>query len=468
MKEILIKIAIVILLFLSTFFVFSSLQNKEMFDSTLGQLTQNYGTYTADNKISIYETEHPYEQLNDETALKWDGNIYYNIRQNYYNNGDSKYSFFPLFPLFWKATQAGILSIGLINYLLFAFSVMLFSFIFLKQLNISLFEKNCIFALAIILPPIISYYLPYAEALFSLTFAMALWGLIKKKYWLFGIFMLLFAMTRPVFMIVGLSFIIIEIFYFIRHRNFAHLLKQLLLKLAPFLLGTFIVFFLFFLNSGSFFKYFESNNTYWNVTFGFPSKISDWSIEGYGMNIFAIFFVIFPSAFFLLKNFIQLLKSPKTIDLPTVFKGDESFIKEYFLNLSMVYFWGVFCYTLFFQDGSLNGLSRYIMASPFFYIYLFSMVSMLRKIKVRTFLILAISLSAASFLMLTCLPKLDPAINFRDSGFFTLLLDFFLLFSFRYMRNYLKVIALVIIAFYNIIWITYLYDIYLCDGWIFT
>ena len=275
-------------------------------------------------------------------------------------------------------------------------------------------------------------------------------------------------MTRPIFLIVGLSFVIIDIYYYIKHRNFSHFIKELSLKLYPLLLGTFIVFFMFYLNSGSFTKYFESNYAGWKVAFSIPQKISDWSTEGFGMNVFTIFFVIIPSLIILINNFVKLIRSEKSKELPTVFKGNLSFIKEYFFNFSIVYFWGIFFYVIFFQNGSLNGLSRYIFASPFIFIYLFNVIPVLKKLNTSIFFILINVLLVASLIMLTGFRKLDPSLNFNDSGFFTLFLDFIFLFSIKYMNNIVKIFSLLILILYNIVWITYLYNIYLCNGWIFT
>jgi len=467
MKEFIYKISIVIFLFLCTFFIFKMLQRPAIYDSTLKKITHTYVRDSV-NKALVWKVNKPYYYRDNKNALRWDGVCYYDISVNYYNRGDWKYSFFPLFPLFWKIFSFGIQYIGLINYLLFALSIILLSKYFFKDQTLSFLENICVFVVALVLPPIVTYYLPYADALFTLTFALALWGLIKNKYWLFFVFIQLFAMTRPVFMIVGLAFIIIDIFYFFKHRNFSHFIKELSLKLYPLLLGTFIVFFLFYLNSGSFTKYFESNSVHWKVAFSIPHKITDWSAEGFGMNVFTIFFILIPSLIIFINNFIKLLRSEKTNELPTVFKGDLSFIKEYFFNFSVVYFWGIFFYVIFFQNGSLNGLNRYIFASPFTYIYLFGIVQVLKKVNTNTFLILTNFLLVASLIMLCSFPKLDPALNFNDSGFFTLFLDFIFLYSMKFMKNYWKIISLSIIVFYNIIWITYLYNIYLCDGWIFT
>jgi hypothetical protein len=448
------------------------LQRPAVYDSTLKHVTHTYVRDDVDSTI-VWKVDHPYYWRDRNNALRWDGLIYYEIRENYYNPdplhpGDYKFGFFPLFPLLWKVFPIGILYIGFVNYLLFGIAVILLSIFLFKEPDISYSEKICTFIVALILPPIVTYYLPYADALFTITFALALWGLIKNKYWLFFICIQLFSMTRPVFLIIGLAFIIIDIYYLFKHRNIAHFFKELGLKLYPLLLGTITVFFLFYLNSGSFFKYFESCSENWHFAFSFPTKISDWSPEGYGMNVFTIFFILVPSLILFINNFIKMVRSEKTKELPTVFKGDFSFIKEYFFNFSIVYFWGVFLYVLFFQNGSLNGLSRYIIASPFILVYLFGIMSKLKNIKTNTFVVLINVFAIASLIMLVSLPKLNAGINFSDSGFFTLFLDFIFLFSMRFMKNNVRIVSLAIIVLYNIIWITYLYNIYLCNGWIYT
>jgi hypothetical protein len=472
MKPLIYKIAIAIALFLGTFIVFKLLQRPAVYNATLKHITYTYFTY-ADNTTGIYKVDNPYSWRDNKNALRWDGWDYYKIRVDYYHpdlkiKGTWKYGFFPLFPLLWKVSHIGVLYIGLFNYLLFGIAVILFSIFLFKETALSYSEKICTFVVALILPPVVTYYLPYADALSTLTFALALWGLFKKKYSLFFFFILLFAMTRPMFLIVGLAFIIMEIYYLFKHRNFTHFIKELSLKLFPLLLGMIIVFLMFWHSSGTFFIYFESCAQNWNIGFSIPKKIFDWSLEGYGMNVFTIFFILIPSSILFISNFIKLLRSEKTNDLPTVFKGDLSFIKEYFLNFSTVCFWGVFLYVLFFQNGSLNGLSRYIIASPFMLIYLFGVIPLLKKIKANHFNAFTVVLSMAGLYMLIFVFKQKPSITFSDSGFFTLFLDFIFIYSMKYMKNYVKIISLSILVFYNVIWITYLYNVYLCNGWIFT
>lgn len=461
------KIAIVVCIFLLTFFIFKLLQRPEIYNSTFKKVTH---TYVRDDviKSNVWKVNQPFYYRDSQNSLRWDGLNYFDIRENYYNYGDWKYAFFPLFPLVWKVLNIDITLIGLFNYLLFGFSAILFSMFFFKDAGTSLKERLCVFVISLLLPTIVIFYMPYAEALFVFTFALAMWGLMKNKYWMFFVGIQLFAMTRPIFTIVGLAFIIIDVFYFIKHKNFSHFIKELSLKLYPLLIGTFIVFFMFYLNSGSFTKYFEANYNNWKMTFGIPHKITDWSVEAYGMNVFTILFVLLPSFIVFINNFIKLLRSEKTNELQSVFNGDRNFIREYFFNISIVYFWGVFVFVLFYQHGSLNGLHRYVFGSPFLYIYLFCVYQKLKEIKGNNFFIAINFLLIAGLFMLVSIPKLDQPLNFNDSGFFTLLLDLIFIFSLKYMKDVVKIFSLAILSLYNIIWLVYLYNIYLCDGWIFT
>ena len=234
-------------------------------------------------------------------------------------------------------------------------------------------------------------------------------------------------------------------------------------------IGVGIVFSMYYINSGSFTKYFEAVNKYWPQEFGFPHKISDWSVESLGMNIFTWFFVVIPSAILFAFNALKYLKSSKPVAPESVFNGNFNFIKEYFLNNSIIHFWGVFLCVFLYQGGSLNGLSRYVFVSPFFYIFYFVFYSQLREIKIKKLLYLFIPAFCVSAYILLTVPKhLQPEINFHDMGFFCFLFSLIFLVSLKYMSQRFKVAVLLLLAIFNIVWITFLYNIYICDGWIFT
>lgn len=461
------KVTLIICLFLSTFLIFKLLQKPQIFDATLKKITHTYVRDSVNENI-IWKVQQPYYYMDTANTVRWDGVIYKDIKDNYYSNGDWKYGFFPLFPIFWKITNISSLFIGLINYLLFGISVLINSNLFLKEKIKSFTERLCVFTTSLILPPIVTYYLPYADALTTFTFSMAMYGIFTKRYWVYFISIFLFATSRPIFVHVGLAFLMLDSLFFLRHLNFKHFIKEITLKLLPLVCGTILVFFLFYLNSGSFFKYFEAISQYWKTSFSIPNQISDWSIESFAINIFIIFFIILPSLIIFFKHIVKLYFSKDNKEPQSIFKGNTFFIKDYFFYISIIYSTGVLVYTMFYQNGTLNGLNRYIFVSPFFLIYFFYVYQYLKEIPWWIFIISVGLLLIPSIIMLTSFDKIDPEINFSDVGFFILLLDTIFLFSLKYLNSFMKVSLMIIITLLNLTLITYLYNIYLCNGWIYT
>lgn len=450
-----------------TFFIFSLFQNPVIFQNTLAKITHTYARDTV-VKSNVWKVESPYYYKNQKNQLSWDAGIYNDIRYRYYSDKDQTYAFFPLFPMVWKFFNVVIDNITFFNYLLFCLAIVILSSLFLNTEKLSDTESIFVFLVTLTLPMVVVIYLPYAEAIFILTFSLALWGWIKNKYWVYFIFMTLFAMTRPVFLNVGLALIIADFLLFIKHKNAVRFLKELMLKITPIVVGTVIVFYLFYLNSGNFFKYFDTVERLWNVKFHFPSQITDWSVEGFGMNVFTIFFIILLSAILLATAFLKAWKIGQKNNPAEETNNDVQYAKEYFFNVSMLYFCGVFVTLIFFQNGSMNGLCRYIFSSPFIYIFLFCLYSDYNQIKLKKILLFFIPAVILSFLMLIGFEKYEPKINFSDSGYFTFLLSFFYMFFMKRMHSVLRMTLLIIIILYNLVWVTYLYNMFLCNAWIYT
>ena len=112
------------------------------------------------------------------------------------------------------------------------------------------------------------YYLPYAESLFTLTLAIASWGLVKKKYWIFFIGAYAFAMTRPAVLIFIFAIIGADLRYLFVHRNFNYFFKEVALKALPFALGYFTVTLILYVYCGSWTAYFDAR-TFWPTETGF-------------------------------------------------------------------------------------------------------------------------------------------------------------------------------------------------------
>ena len=172
-KEASLQFVLVVFLFLSSYFIFKLFQKPLIYEQTMGKITHTYMRDTV-NKSYVFTVNKPFYYRNPKNLASWDAGHYLHIRNNYYK-GDWYYAFFPLFPLAWKASGISIIYIGLVNYLLFGISLILLAFIFLKERFRSVTDKLIVMAFGLTLPPIVVYYMPYAEALFTLTFALAVW-----------------------------------------------------------------------------------------------------------------------------------------------------------------------------------------------------------------------------------------------------------------------------------------------------
>ena len=85
--------------------------------------------------------------------------------------------------------------------------------VFLRDSVYSSSEKILIYIACLSFPSVIIYLLPYSEAVFTATFLLALWGLTRRKYWIYFIFMMLAAMTRASVIIVIASIVATDLFF---------------------------------------------------------------------------------------------------------------------------------------------------------------------------------------------------------------------------------------------------------------
>jgi len=465
------KIVIIISSFLLGLVIFMGLQNKTVFKYTLGVITftnQHVGPANSFiQDVDIVKTEHPYTTFDEANFVRWDVGFYNYMKDNGYGKEDTwpgigTYAFSPLFPFIWKISQLSAKYIGILNYLMFAFSILILSSLFLSTKDFNNVDQLCIFALALTLPSVFSFYIPYCESTFIFTMSIALWGLFKEKFWLFFIGLIAFALSRPSFLIVGLAFICTDIYFLILHKNYKLFIRELGLKLLPLFIGMFITFFLQYLHSGSFFKMFEVHSLFWDHNIQIPRTISDWSLEGYGMSIFSIVCIVFPVSLILFTHF---LKHRKNKMYPSVSLFSTHNRRQYLFTFSMIYFVGNFFFVLLTQAGNLNGLHRYILESPFFYIFLFILASKLKPIDLKIQLRILIPMVIIGFLALIHGPY-QHGISFLDMGYFFLVLSMTYFIFFNRMTMPLKIRLLAVLIFLNTVWLTYLINNFLNNSFI--
>jgi hypothetical protein len=334
--------------------------------------------------------------------------------------------------------------------------------LFISPADFGKVDQICLFVLALTLPSVFSFYIPYCESTFIFTMSIALWGLFKEKYWLFYVALVAFALSRPSFLIVGVTFICTDLYFLVKNKNFKIFIRELSMKLAPIVVGMLITFYIQYLNSGNFFKMFEVHSRYWNHNFQIPLTIADWSTEGYGMNIFSIFIITVPSFLFLTFYFLKNHDSKK---LPAVSLFSVETRRQYLFTLSMVYFVGNFMFVFLTQGGNLNGLHRYILVSPFFYVFFFIFIKELKEIDFKYVLIILIPMAFLGYLLLGNGPY-QHKITFLDMGYFLLVFTTFYFVLFNRMKNPLKITLLLLLVPCNTIWLTYLFNHFLNNAYI--
>ncbi|MCA1764068.1 MAG: hypothetical protein ABR574_13260 [Cryomorphaceae bacterium] len=446
------------------FGVFTLLQSDKIYQHTLGKISQNYERTGSWGNYEIKKVTKPYTALNNENLLRWDAVIYECLSNNMYTEGETCYgnvraAFFPLFPVFWRLSGASPIGISLVNYLVFIASM---AFLFIHLFRGKPRDRLPTFAVLITLPSAIIYYIPYTEAFFLLTMTIAAIGIIKEKYGVYVIGALLMATVRPATAFVLLAILAVELALLIRNKQMGLFFKRATIKAVPFLIGYLIVILIQYIYSGSWTAYLDAQK-FWAGSIQGIKGISDWSVEGFGMNVFAIFFVAIPALLFAIYSLATFKSkegvfSKMTSDRPAL----------YLLMISVFYLAGIFVFTLITSGGNLHSFFRFTLASPFFYIAVLICLNELPRISSKLFAGVFVVFGAFLFLFLHFTAYGGEVMQFSFLGLFLSALAFLYLGIRKSLSKLPDGAACILIAAANIVWNTYLFNHFLSDGWIFT
>ncbi len=469
--EFYIRIIIIAAVFLLGLAIFKSLQQEAVFKNTLGRIAFTYenisetGNYKPE--VDIIKSDKPYTSLAEENFVHWDVKFFKYMAENGYGKdiswpGEGTHAFSPLFPFIWRISQLPAKYVVILNYLMFALSLLLLSNIFISPADFGRRDRILLFTFALTLPSVFTFVIPYCEATFMLTMSLAIWGLFRRKMWLFYTGLVLFAMSRPSFFLVATAIICTDVYFLILNKDWKSFPKELGLKLLPIFAGVMITFFIQYLASGNFFKMFQVHQMFWQHFFQYPRTISDWSVEGYGMNIFAMICIALPAAFFMFTYFLKHYEGRQN---PSISLFSPETAKKYLLGLSVVYFFGNFLFVFFHQGGNLNGLHRYILVSPFFYMFLFILAPKVKSISLIRELTILVPVAFIGYLFLVNGPY-QHKISFLDTGYFLLVFSAMYFIMFNRLKAPLKITLLGVLVFCNTVWLTYLFNHFLNDAYI--
>jgi hypothetical protein len=459
---ILIGLGIINLLIIITVFVL--LQNEQIYKQTMARFSQNYERVGDWNNYEIKKVTKPFLEINNENILQWDASIYKCISDRMYQTEDDCYGnvrsvFFPLFPLLWKWTNSSPIGISLINYLLFVLSI---SILLIHLLQTSISEKLIVYSVLLTLPSAIFFYIPYTEALFLLTMTIAAIGLVKDKYWLIFLALLLMAMVRPATIFVLFAFFATELLICIEKRNIRQLLKRMVFLTIPFFLGYFFSLVIQYIYTNSWTSFIDAQS-HWAGGLQAITQITDWSVEGFGMSLFAVVFIMLPALAFVFFSILRIVKNKE--GLLNKISLDKH---TYLLFTAVFYLLGIFFFTLFTSGGNLHSFSRFTLASPFFYIALIIALNNLNRFSAIKTIMLLSFLTVVMIAALNLIEYGGERLQFSFMGMYLLIFSFGYLGLRRLFQKQLDYAILSLLLMLNIIWITFLYNVYLSDGWIFT
>ncbi|MCX6350313.1 MAG: hypothetical protein NTX03_00450, partial [Bacteroidetes bacterium] len=365
----------------------------------------------------------------------------------------------PLFPLVWKALGLNSIGISIFNFLLFCFSVSLLLKVFLKK------EQNLwvYISLFIASPFMVFFIIPYSESVFFFSVTLLFYGVMKNKYPYYFAGGILISMARSASFFIAIPILILEIIFLFSRTKISLAIKESALKILPFVIGFLVVLCIQYYYSNSWNAFLEAQ-AHWPKSTIITLNFVDWSFEGFGLACFAIFFAAIP-AFLLFFNLIFSDKSP--LNFPLNSKEEFTISPEKYITLiSVFYLILIFIYTLLARGGSLNSFPRYSLATPFFYVIILY-VSQNFSLKKQALYSLILLVLLVAFLAWVSYG--GDKISFYYLGMYLSLFSMVLLLLLPQIKILaLRISLIAVFVFLSIIWNSYLLNIFLSDGWIFT
>ncbi|MFN8207837.1 MAG: hypothetical protein U0T82_10590 [Bacteroidales bacterium] len=440
--------------------IFSILQNESVYNNTLGKISSTERRANGD----IQTVKAPFLHITPENLRHWDAPHYERIKDTGYWMGkeDRNYlfAFYPGFPLVWKILGLDIRWICLFNYLLYISGLVILFSVFLRHLNSS--QQLILFLLLISLPSTVVFLIPYSEAVFFFLISLGIWAYMKDKVWLLFPSIMFATMTRRAsFLLIGASLAAV-IIMFIRHRNSRLLIYDLLTLVFPILAGTFCISIIQYLaGSGSFFSFIRVTGSF-SQKLGLPTGIYDWSHNSFPMNI-GVLFIFIPLVIAHLGLFLwQSIKHNQQ-----QIQDSRTHKKIVLSLLSCWYSIAAIAFILLYQGGILNSTFRGILCTPFFFICLIFMRE--SEYHFRTNFILFILFTALGLIIFLTAPYTSNTFRFGYLSLPMLIICVGIWLVHRKME--LKsgiIIGSLGWIFLSATLVSYLFDIFLGNGWIYT
>ena len=436
------------------------LQDADFYHHTLGKIAQNYTRVDLNGKSKIIESSIPFVLITDDKFDRWDASIYRCIRDRMYNLDEGCYhnvrgAFFPLFPLLWRLSGLNNIGISILNYVFYLFSLaLLFT-------HLSRCPKNngLTFAVLLTFPTAVIFYMPYTEGLFMLMMTIMVLGLLQGRYLIYFIGALLMAMVRPATLFVLLALLAVKGINYLRERDLSRFIMSLIRCAMPFFFGYLLTAVIQRYYSGSWTTFFDAQKLWHGGRLTPITKISDWSVEGFGMSSFAVFFVGLPACLYLIYFIIKALRGKGRLPLDK---------REMIWLLSLFYLAGIFLYILLTSGGNLHSFWRFTLASPPFFIAIIIYLSKVRSGQISPIFLNVILPGILLTLFLNFVPYGGNRMDYSFAGMFLCVLSWCFLTLSTDQPNLRRMILVGPLILLNMVWNAFLFNAFLSQAWIFT
>lgn len=282
--------------------------------------------------------------------LHWDANWYHSIVVEGYRfdpNAANNTAFFPLFPYLWKALGFSPAAMAVTNGLLFlAGTYWLF-----RHFPAGIKIRSIFLALSLI----VFYTMPMSESLFFLFSTLLLAGLQTYKPPLIIIALIGCGLCRSVSTIFLPAFLVMALLSYRGQQ--ARLARHYLLYALVSLLVLFLVFFIHWYQTGQFFAFYKTQ-AFWYARFHIPGiPFSTWQPRDNGYVDQFVLLLAFLTVLYLGYYFVRTIRSRVQGIAPATL-------------MALLYIGGTAMLMLMTKGGGFNSINRYILCTPFFYLFL--------------------------------------------------------------------------------------------------
>ncbi|MDX9751891.1 MAG: hypothetical protein RBT71_12480 [Flavobacteriales bacterium] len=439
--------------------VFQALRSEAVYHATLGRVSVNYersGTWDAPVITTVRK---PFTAMDESGLTNWDAGLYSCIARRLYVpeeacHGRTRAAFFPLFPLVWRWTGASAAGMALLNALLFIGSL---AFLAVRLMGPGHPRLLATYAVLVAAPSTVIFRIPYTEALFMAAMTVAAWGMLRGRYGLYFAGALLVAMVRPASVIVMVAIVLAGLWAQAGRRSWRSAAGSAVRWALPFALGHVAALTVQRLSSGSW-TAFRDAIGHWEGGLRAITGITDWSQEGFGLNVFTLCFVCLPALAAIVAG---LRKGPPPAGAPY----DP---RRHLIAASLLYVAGILLFTVLTSAGNLHSFFRFVLASPFFHILVLAWMARApgsRPVHGAWPVVVPVVAAAA---LLTWAPYGGDRLAFPFAGLYLWAAAALFLHAMHRLPRPVVAGGTALLVALGLVWTAYLMNMYLSNGWIFT